>query len=83
MSGTQSETITPTTATKLVITSTAFSAASGSAATAPFTVTLEDTYGNATTKTSATTVNLTSTSTGAKFATHLERVGRDQRQPAG
>ncbi len=69
MSGTQSETITPTTATKLVITSNPLSAASGTAATAPFTVTLEDTFGNATTKTSATTVNLTSTSTGAKFAT--------------
>ena len=67
--GTQSETITPTTATKLVITSNPLSAASGTAATAPFTVTLEDTFGNATTKTGATTVSLTSTSTGAKFAT--------------
>jgi hypothetical protein len=68
VSGTQSETITATTASKLAITSSPFSAASSSSASTPFTVTLEDTYGNATAKTSATTVNLTSTSSGAKFA---------------
>ena len=69
VSGTQSETITATSASKLAITSSPFSAGSSSSATTPFNVTLEDTYGNATTKTSAITVNLTSTSSGAKFAT--------------
>jgi len=68
-SGTQAETITPTTASKLAITSSPISAAASSSATSPFTVTIEDTYGNATTKSSATTVNLTSTSAGHKFAT--------------
>ena len=70
VSGTQSETIAPTTASQLAITSSPFSAATNSKATTPFTVTLEDTYGNATTKASATTVNLTSNSTGThEFAT--------------
>ena len=48
----------------MAITSTAFSGAANSQATNAFTVTLEDTFGNATTKTTATTVNLSSNSTG-------------------
>ena len=68
VSGTQSETIAATTGSKLVITSSPFSAATSTTATTPFTVTLEDTFGNPTTKASPITVNLTSTSTGHKFA---------------
>ena len=63
-SGSQSETITGATASQLAITSSPFSAAASNKATASFTVTLEDTFGNVTTKTSSTTVNLTSNSTG-------------------
>ncbi len=65
-SGTQQETITAATGggTQLAITSTAFTGAANSSATNPFTVTLQDTYGNATTRTTAVTVNLTSNSTG-------------------
>ncbi|MGA2838450.1 MAG: hypothetical protein ABSF84_17845, partial [Acidimicrobiales bacterium] len=62
--GTQTETITAGTGTKLAITSTAFSGAANSSATNAFTVTLEDGFGNATTKTTATTINLSSNSTG-------------------
>ncbi|MGA2838500.1 MAG: hypothetical protein ABSF84_18115, partial [Acidimicrobiales bacterium] len=63
-SGTQAESITALTGTQLAITSTAFSGAASASATNAFTVTLEDTYGNTTTKATATTVNLSSTSTG-------------------
>jgi hypothetical protein len=67
-SGTQSETITAGTGTQLAITSTAIHAAHGSSATNAFTVTLEDAFGNPTTKSSAITVNLSSTSSGKTFA---------------
>jgi hypothetical protein len=67
-SGTQAETITAGTGTQLAITSTAIHAAHGPSATNAFTVTLEDTFGNPTTKSSATTVTLTSTSSGKRFA---------------
>jgi hypothetical protein len=67
-SATQVETINPGAGTQLQITSNAIHAAHGSSATNAFTVTLEDTFGNPTTKTSSITVNLTSTSNGAKFA---------------
>ena len=63
-SGTQPETITAGTGTQLAITSTAFSSPTSNGATNALTVTLEDAYGNATTKASATTVNLTSSSAG-------------------
>ncbi len=67
--GTQAEGITALTGTQLAITSTAFSAGASSSPTNAFTVTLEDTYGNATTKATATTVNLSTTATGTgKFA---------------
>ena len=65
-SGTQPETVTALAGTQLAITSSAFSAAANASATKAFTVTLEDTYGNATTSASATTVNLTSTSAGSE-----------------
>ncbi len=64
---TQVETINAGAATQLFV-SNGFSATASSSATTAFTVTLEDTFGNATTKTTATTVNLTSTSSGKKFA---------------
>ena len=64
VSGTQTETINAGSASKLVITSGPFTAASGSKATTPFTVTLEDKYGNATTASTSTKVNLTSNSSG-------------------
>ena len=66
-SGTQQETITAGSASKLAITSTAFSSSAGSSTTNAFTVTLQDAFGNPATKTTATTVNLTSNSAG----THL------------
>ena len=65
-SGTQQETITGGTATQLAITSTAFSSGTNAPATNAFTVTLEDAFGNATTKASATTVNLNSNSAGTQ-----------------
>ncbi len=69
VSGTQSETIAGATAIKLVITSSPFTAATSASATSAFTVTLEDGFGNATTKATAITVNLTSNSTGThRFA---------------
>ena len=52
--------------TKLVVTSNAFTATAGVSATTAFTTTLEDGYGNPTTKSTATTVNLSSSSTGTK-----------------
>jgi len=66
----QTETIHAGTGVKLVITSSAFSTAHTSTpnATAAFTTTLEDTFGNPTTSASAITVNLSSTSAGARFA---------------
>ena len=64
VSGTQTETINAGSASKLAITSSPFTAASSSKATTPFTVTLEDKYGNATTTTATTKVNLTSNSSG-------------------
>jgi hypothetical protein len=69
-SATQMETITPGAGTQLVISSTAFNATASSSPTTPFTVTLEDPYGNSTTKSTASVVALSSTSTGTKeFAT--------------
>ncbi len=68
-SDTQIETINAGSGTQLAITSTAIHAAHGSSATNQFTVTLEDSYGNYTTKASAITVNLSSSSSGKKFAT--------------
>jgi hypothetical protein len=68
---TQQETITGGTATQIAITSNAIHAAHTTSATptSAFTVTLEDTFGNATTKTGATTISLSSNSTGThKFA---------------
>ena len=50
------------------ITSTPIHAAHGTSASNAFTVTLEDTNGNPTTKGTAITVTLTSTSSGKKFA---------------
>jgi type II secretory pathway pseudopilin PulG len=66
---TSSFNITAGTASKLAFTSTAFTATASTSATSGFTVTLQDALGNPTTKTTATTVNLTSTSSGKKFAT--------------
>ena len=69
---TQIETINAGAGTQLAITSTPLNIAHGTSATGPFTVTLEDTFGNPTTKTSAITVNLSSSTPGsgtAKFAT--------------
>ena len=63
-SGTQQETITAGTGTQLIITSTAFNSTTSASATNAFTVTLEDAFGNAATSGTATTVNLTSNSTG-------------------
>ena len=63
-SGSQYETINVGTGTQLSITSTAFTGVANASATNAFTVTLEDIYGNPASKTTATTVNLTSTSTG-------------------
>jgi len=67
-SATQTETINPAAGTKLVITSTAFSATASTSATSAFTTTLEDAFGNPTTSASAIKVNLSSSSSGAKFA---------------
>ncbi len=64
---TQVETINPGAATQLFI-SNGFSATASSSAATSFSVTLEDTFGNPTTKTTATTINLSSTSAGKKFA---------------
>ena len=67
-SGTQAETITAGVGTKLVITSTPINATASTTTRNVFTVTLEDTNGNATTSASATTVNLSaSPSTGSSF----------------
>ena len=63
-SDTQFVTINAGTGTQLAISSTAFTGTANASATNAFAVSLEDTYGNPTTKTGATTVNLTSTSTG-------------------
>jgi hypothetical protein len=68
-SATQTETITAAAGAKLVITSTAFSATASTSATSAFTTTLEDAFGNPTTSASAIKVNLSSSSSGAKFAT--------------
>ncbi len=61
-------TITPGAGTQLSV-SNGFSATASASATTSFTVTLQDAFGNPTTKTSAITVNLSSTSGGSKFAT--------------
>jgi hypothetical protein len=66
--GTQSETIKPGPPTKLAFTSNPFTAGTGTSAKQPFTVAMEDTFGNAATSTTATTVNLTSTSGTGIFA---------------
>jgi hypothetical protein len=68
-SATQVETITAAAGAKLVITSTAFSATASTSATSAFTTTLEDAFGNPTTSASPIAVNLSSSSSGAKFAT--------------
>src|SRR6202000_2540202 len=67
-SGPQAETVTAGTATQLAITSNPFSVAASTTANKPLTVTLQDAFGNSTTKTTSSTVNLSSTSSGAKFA---------------
>jgi hypothetical protein len=67
-SGTQTVTITAATSNQLVITSTAFAATASSSATSAFTVTLENSSGMSTTDSSATTVDLSSSSSGAEFA---------------
>ncbi len=54
--------------TQLQITSNPINTTASSSATSAFTVTLEDADGNPTTKASAITVNLSSTSAGKKFA---------------
>ena len=82
-SGTQPETITAGAGTQLAITSSAFSGPASASATNAFTVTLEDAYGNATTKASATTVNLTSSRRARRVRRHLGWGERDQRHPAG
>jgi hypothetical protein len=61
-------TVTAGAGTQLVVTSNAFSATAASSATNAFTTTLEDPYGNPTTKSSAMVLTLSSTSAGAKFA---------------
>ena len=69
-SATQVETVTAGTGAELVITSSAFSATASTSPTSTFTTTLEDTFGNPTTSTSAITVGLGSSSTGTyEFAT--------------
>ena len=67
-SGTQVETINAGTAAQLAFTSSAFSAGSSNSITDPFTVSLEDSFGNVTTKTTSTTVTLSSSSGTGKFA---------------
>jgi hypothetical protein len=67
-SGTQAETVTGSAGSKLGITSTPFSVTASSSATASFTTTLEDQFSNPTTSASPITINLSSTSLGAKFA---------------
>ena len=66
--GTQVEGIKAAAAAKLAFTSSAFSAGSSNSATNAFTVSLEDTFGNVTTKTTSTTVTLSSNSGTGKFA---------------
>ena len=53
---------------QLAITSNPINTTASSSATGAFTVTLQDAFGNPTTKSSAITVNLSSTSSGKKFA---------------
>ena len=60
--------ITPGVGTQLQITSNPINTTASSSATGALTVTLEDAAGNPTTKTTAITVNLSSTSAGKKFA---------------
>jgi hypothetical protein len=67
-SGTQQETVNAAGPNKLAITSTAFAVTASNTATQAFTVTLRDAFDNATTSALATTVNLQSSSSGAKFA---------------
>jgi len=66
---TQTETIKPAVAARLVFTSSPFTATHSSSATNPMTVQLQDQFGNVVTATSNLTVGLTSTSSGKKFAT--------------
>ncbi len=68
-SGTQVETINPGPPAKVAFTSSPFTAPQGTSATTPFTVSLEDQFGNLTTNGSNKTVNLSSSSGTAKFAT--------------
>jgi hypothetical protein len=65
---TSSFAVTSAAANKLVITTGAINATANSAATQALTITLEDTYGNAATNAAATTINLSSSSAGASFA---------------
>ncbi len=57
-----------TTVSKLGFTNSPFTAGASNSATAQFTVALEDTFGNPTTKATSTTVNLASSSGTGKFA---------------
>jgi hypothetical protein len=66
--GSQVETINPGPASKLVFTSSAFTAPSNGAITTPFTVALEDQFNNVTSSTSSTKVTMSSTSANGKFA---------------
>ena len=67
-SGTQQETIKAGAASQLGFTSPAFTAPSSNSATAPFTVAIEDQFGNVTTKTTSTTVTLASSSGTGLFS---------------
>jgi type II secretory pathway pseudopilin PulG len=69
-SATQVETVSAGSGSKLVITSSAFSATASLSPTSAFTTTLEDSFGNPTTSSTAITVGLGSSSTGTyEFAT--------------
>ena len=65
---TQVETVNPAPASKVVFTSSPFTAAQSANATDPFTVSLEDPFGNLTTSGTNTTVNLSSSSGTGRFA---------------
>ena len=83
-SATQQETITAGAGTQLAITSSAFSGRRATSATNAFTVTLEDTYGNATTSGQRHHGEPDLESAGhPRVRRHLGRDDRDQRQPAG
>ena len=66
--GSQVETINAGTPSKLAITSSPFTAPNTGTATTPFTIALEDSFGNLTSTTSSTTVNLASSNATGKFS---------------